>query len=228
MASAAGGPSNVEPGPEGPGDSDFVVLLMRNTNIPSQHICFVSFQAPLKACSPAAILLPAQPAQILQVLPVLWSARSFKLWPPSAASRHVAKKNHSTNFAKKLYLPQERLTLVREAPVEITPRAHPHPHPLWHPYSHASWDELQSDVRWSSKAREKLDLSTPFADPEMTKVWSAMVKDGTTTTEEQAKQLSLADSLVPDPADRCSAMKQERFKQFWLDAEHKEWTGLAD
>eukprot|EP00961_Rhodomonas_salina_P066743 896200-Rhodomonas_salina.1 len=55
-----------------------------------------------------------------------------------------------------------------------------------------------------------------------------MVKDGTTTTEEQAKQLSLADSLVPDSANRRSAMKQERFKQFWLDAEHKEWTGLAD
>eukprot|EP00961_Rhodomonas_salina_P131993 1777181-Rhodomonas_salina.2 len=40
------------------------------------------------------------------------------------------------------------------------------------------------------------------------------------------EKLSLQDSLEPDPANRKEAMQQQRFKDFWLDAENLEWSRL--
>eukprot|EP00961_Rhodomonas_salina_P299388 3938897-Rhodomonas_salina.1 len=38
--------------------------------------------------------------------------------------------------------------------------------------------------------------------------------------------MSMADAMEPDPASRKEAMRHERFREFWLEAESKEWKGL--
>lgn len=70
-----------------------------------------------------------------------------------------------------------------------------------------------------------VDLSTPFVDGNMTKVWKAQV-ESPLRTKEDVEKLSLQDSLEPDPANRNAAMRQERFKDFWTDTERLEWKGL--
>lgn len=70
-----------------------------------------------------------------------------------------------------------------------------------------------------------LDLSTPFVDAGMTLAWKTSVQ-GEKQMHEETEAASLQDSLEPDPANRKQAMNQHRFKDFWLEAEHTEWTGL--
>eukprot|EP00961_Rhodomonas_salina_P093758 1261359-Rhodomonas_salina.1 len=40
--------------------------------------------------------------------------------------------------------------------------------------------------------------------------------------------MSMTDALEPDPANWKEAMRHERFREFWLDAERTEWKGLWD
>eukprot|EP00961_Rhodomonas_salina_P294095 3934273-Rhodomonas_salina.1 len=91
------------------------------------------------------------------------------------------------------------------------------------------WGEATGSQQWSSTRRgSNLDLSTPFVDTEMTRVWKAAVQGGAGTlrSKEDVERLSLSDSMEHDPANSKEAMQQERFLDFWLDAEKAEWDGL--
>eukprot|EP00961_Rhodomonas_salina_P200076 2698854-Rhodomonas_salina.1 len=61
----------------------------------------------------------------------------------------------------------------------------------------------------------------------MTRVWRAGVQERDPQfRKEQVESMSMADALEPDPANRKEAMRHERFRGFWLEAEHAEWKGL--
>eukprot|EP00961_Rhodomonas_salina_P219793 2970949-Rhodomonas_salina.1 len=61
----------------------------------------------------------------------------------------------------------------------------------------------------------------------MTRVWKAAVEEQEQLkSKEDVEKLSLQDSLEPDPWNSKEAMQQQRFKDFWLDAENLEWRGL--
>eukprot|EP00961_Rhodomonas_salina_P211568 2856702-Rhodomonas_salina.1 len=63
----------------------------------------------------------------------------------------------------------------------------------------------------------------------MTKVWkTGVLERDPQHSKELVESMSMADALEPDPANRKEAMKHERFREFWLEAEHKEWKGLWD
>eukprot|EP00961_Rhodomonas_salina_P093577 1259041-Rhodomonas_salina.4 len=63
----------------------------------------------------------------------------------------------------------------------------------------------------------------------MTRVWQMGVQAREPNkSKADVEHMSMADALEPDPSNRKEAMRHERFRDFWLDAERLEWKGLWD
>eukprot|EP00961_Rhodomonas_salina_P122709 1652621-Rhodomonas_salina.2 len=86
----------------------------------------------------------------------------------------------------------------------------------------ADWTQVNPRTSPASAAS---DESGPFRDQCINELW--IVKAETTMLfKETVADLSLKDSLKPDPLTRKAAMQHHCFKDFWLDAKQVEWKGL--